>query len=561
MSTEIQSEPDTYDGVLTPETTADQTAVFVRLEKNLRDDAALARRRKLLRRVFGKTNKSPFGWALGVASEKNSPQKLIQRAHRQFWNAKSVAKGTAKKLQQHCAMLASAEDLLGSIAMLVYDCDMTVQVPEVLQPDDPSLQFQLQNVELQIWNGLNTGADAELELVDALEELTQQMFDGDGWPEAGFFHEFGLLAASWLRCAKLFDHLGIALDAGTESRFDWLTRQLIRSTRYDGSLFFDEQNAGINCRSFAKSLADYSLDRSVKKLLLCRSGDAAKSKSKSIRNLPAPSSVSEWAQTSVLRSAWAPGSPAVASLFGQSKIELELANKFTVIAGNCTPTVWIDGELQQPCSEICVTCELEFDDVDILELELDYGQWKLQRQLVMLRDGLVLITDNVLGEQPARIEYRCEFPLATATQAVEEGSTTEMYIKKGASYCLVLPLALPEWQAQRTEDRFLAQDGRLVLTQSIDGQCLAAPLLFDLKPKRSVKPRTWRQLTVAENLEIVPNDVAVAYRAQIGKQQWIFYRSLARNGNRTFLGENVVNQFCVGKIDRNGYVHLLAEVE
>ena len=100
-----------------------------------------------------------------------------------------------------------------------------------------------------------------------------------------------------------------------------------------------------------------------------------------------------------------------------------------------------------------------------------------------------------------------------------------------------------------------------MLSQSIDGSCLAASLLFDLKPKRSLKPRTWRSLTVAENLEIVPKDLAVAFRVQIGKQQWLFYRSLARTGNRTFLGENVVDEFYAGRIDLKGNVQSLAEVE
>ena len=433
MSTEIQSEPDTCSDSLSPANETGQCAVFVHVE-NLQYDESVARRRKLLRKVFGKTNKSPFGWALGTSSEKKSPQKLIQRAHRQFWNSNKVSAGTAQELQRCCAQLANAEQVLGAMAMLTYGCDVTAQIPKAMQPDDPSLQFQLQEVELQIWNGLNSEAGVAPDLVESLEDLTDRMLDGDGWPESEFFHEFGLLAASWLRCAKLFDHLDIAIEAGTESRLDWLTHQMVRSARHDGSLFFDEKNAGINCRSFAKSLAGYSLDGSIKKLLLRRADDKKKIKSKPIRNLPAPSSVSEWAQTSVLRSGWQAGSPAVAALFGQSKIDLELANKFSIVAGNCTPTIWIDGELQQPCSEIGVTCELNFDEVDILELEIDYGQWKLQRQLVMLRDGLVLIADNVLGEESARIEYRCEFPLAAGTQPVEEGSTTEMYVKKGSSY-------------------------------------------------------------------------------------------------------------------------------
>ena len=54
-----------------------------------------------------------------------------------------------------------------------------------------------------------------------------------------------------------------------------------------------------------------------------------------------------------------------------------------------------------------------------------------------------------------------------------------------------------------------------------------ASLFIDLRKDRFVRPVTWRQLTVAENLSIQPADVAVGYRVQIGADQWLFYRSLA----------------------------------
>jgi hypothetical protein len=41
------------------------------------------------------------------------------------------------------------------------------------------------------------------------------------------------------------------------------------------------------------------------------------------------------------------------------------------------------------------------------------------------------------------------------------------------------------------------------------------------------RPLTWRRITVAENLALVPREVAAAYRVQVGREQWLFYRSLA----------------------------------
>jgi hypothetical protein len=81
----------------------------------------------------------------------------------------------------------------------------------------------------------------------------------------------------------------------------------------------------------------------------------------------------------------------------------------------------------------------------------------------------------------------------------------------------------------------------LTLTQNQTGRRMFAPLLIDLKSERLRKECTWRQLTVVEHLEIRPPDVAVAYRAQVGKEQWSIYRSLDPNGNRTYLGHHIVS--------------------
>jgi hypothetical protein len=88
-----------------------------------------------------------------------------------------------------------------------------------------------------------------------------------------------------------------------------------------------------------------------------------------------------------------------------------------------------------------------------------------------------------------------------------------------------------------------------------------APLFLDLKPRRMRRPLTWRQLTVAEGLEIQPNDAAVGYRVMVGNQQWLIYRSLAGAGNRTLLGHNLASETLVARFGRDGEVRPLLEVE
>ena len=88
-----------------------------------------------------------------------------------------------------------------------------------------------------------------------------------------------------------------------------------------------------------------------------------------------------------------------------------------------------------------------------------------------------------------------------------------------------------------------------------------APLFVDLSRKRLDKPLTWRQLTVGQLREIVPADVAVGYRVQVGKTQWLMYRSLAPAAIRTVLGQNLMHEFLVGRFHADGHVETLLEIE
>ncbi len=55
--------------------------------------------------------------------------------------------------------------------------------------------------------------------------------------------------------------------------------------------------------------------------------------------------------------------------------------------------------------------------------------------------------------------------------------------------------------------------------------------------------------------------MAVGYRAQSGAAHWLLYRSLAPNGIRTVLGQNLSTEFLFGRFRRTGDVKRLIEIE
>ena len=188
---------------------------------------------------------------------------------------------------------------------------------------------------------------------------------------------------------------------------------------------------------------------------------------------------------------------------------------------------------------------------------------QVQRQFVLVRDDQIMILMDVVNcPVVSRIDYHCHYPFAEGISALPESETSEIYLKSGAEIqSLVMPLGLSEWKVERSDGAFRPAQNRLEIHQTINGAGLCSSLMFDLNPSRSIRPRTWRQLHVAEQLRHVGCDQAVAFRAQIDQQQWLIYRSIGENANRTFMGENFSKDFFLGRFDRSGAVEELIGVE
>jgi hypothetical protein len=201
----------------------------------------------------------------------------------------------------------------------------------------------------------------------------------------------------------------------------------------------------------------------------------------------------------------------------------------------------------------------------LLELgqELSEGL-RLERQILFGRDDRVLyLADSVISREPSprNIRHSLRLPLAHDAHWQPETDTRDGLVVGRKVRTAVLPLGLHEWRCDPRGGMLEEHSGQLVLTEEANGRALCCPLLIDLDKKRSKKPRTWRHLTVGENLEIVPRDVAVGFRAQSGKNQWLFYRSLGTPGNRTVLGQNIAGEFCAGRFLTTGKLREWIEIE
>ncbi len=287
-------------------------------------------------------------------------------------------------------------------------------------------------------------------------------------------------------------------------------------------------------------------------------------------SLPEPGLINEAAKLAVLLPEWDVRRGRLAIDYQGETCRLQLhAGQPLIIDGAWAVALRADGQPQAPTGRWESVCEYSDDDVHYLELQQAWsGGLSLQRHCLLIRDDrCVLLADAVL-QDPAtsaatpQLEYEARLPLADALQVTPEAETRELWLGDHKPRALCVPIGLPEWRVGPTPGSLeVTADQDLVLRMRGAGQ-LVAPLWFDCQRRRFRRPRTWRQLTVAEELRIVAPCEAVAYRVQAGSEQWLLYRNLAARAPRTVLGAHLVADFYGGRFDpSDGSLEELVKVE
>ena len=404
-----------------------------------------------------------------------------------------------------------------------------------------------------------------------ISESLVELLDGAGMPAAGYLELTRPLLASWTRSLCIVGQLSAKKSSlvtrKARTQFAWLVRQALRTTRGDGSPAFAARGSSRESRdrdqrmfSLGLKLIDDRQDRALARQVLDHEAVAQ-------RRLPSqPAYQSEWGGVAVLQPEWSPLASRLVVAYGDNRPRIELTNRGqVVICGDWSPELSIDGSVVEVDSEWECVCWFSDDDVDFMELEAKLSNgWTLQRQSLMARqDQFLWMADVLLGDAPATIDYCLDLMLPEQVEFRSAVESTEGMLQGKKPLALVCAPSLPEWKSA-SRGRALqasANPHSLRITHSCRGRAAYLPVFFDLHRRRMSQPITWRQLTVAEQLQIVARDLAVGFRVHVGIEQWIFYRSLTQAGNRSLIGQNYSSEFACGRFLNDGDVEPLIEVE
>ena len=201
-------------------------------------------------------------------------------------------------------------------------------------------------------------------------------------------------------------------------------------------------------------------------------------------------------------------------------------------------------------------CWFTDDDVDYLELECEVENvCKIQRQVMLIREeGVVYFADALIAQNAEQWSVKSTWTLSGDIELRSEPKTTEGRLVRTSnqdqSAALLLPIAMPEWRRSPSHSRMECKGTLLSMQCDTTAKNLYNPLVMSLRGIESTPAYTWRQLTIAEELQNQPRDVAEAYRVQVNRDQWVFYRSLTPCTRRTVMGLHLNTEFYAGRFSR-----------
>lgn len=403
---------------------------------------------------------------------------------------------------------------------------------------------------------------------DTLAEGLDEFLNGAGLPPASFLSVFRGLLACWTRCCALTDgsKKNIWSDKAEAQYQMAVTRSLCLSSATGAALLCGEDVPKwtpdflacllhVGGDSSDRSAARDLFDKKLTKQLAGKSG----------KHVPEFSEACEWASLAILRTEFGRDKAVLAVDYSAPQMKLDFwCGTQQLLTGRWLAEPTAKGKKLNPIGQWEETCWFSDSDIDYIELSIEYeSDCRIERQIALARkDKFLLLVDNVMDSPGESTSHRIVLPLGAGIGFVPEADTREGLLMANKPMARVLPIALPEWRIDPRIGELTSIDGQLQLVEDRPGKNLSCPLFFDFNSKRLNKACTWRQLTVAQALEIQPPDVAAGYRIQSGKDQWLVYRSQAAPANRTVLGYNLSIEGVIGRFrSPSGEVEELLQVE
>ncbi|MCY2975222.1 MAG: hypothetical protein NTW52_11220 [Planctomycetota bacterium] len=417
-------------------------------------------------------------------------------------------------------------------------------------------------------------------VLETIERLNQVLEAADDSPENWLIHgghQLRACLASIVRCSWSMSSLGTkGFYAKQRKSLAKLVELAVRLSDRNGGPLLNEHGIESDDAELWNALSEICAPNKKLDRLLQVSGlrtlrqTNRKSASRSLKaitkseivRLPALGFYSEKAELASMRKAWDQPGVRMAIDYSQEPMRIDILDfeGNRIISGDWDLQITREGQAIETDVGWSDVCWFSDDDVDYLEIECGLeGVVRIQRQMMLIRDeSMIFMCDTLLADQSANWGVRSILNVAPDFEVRQDKKHHEAELHHRDStttgtgdgrHALVLPLALPEWRRSPSIGKLEPKAGQLVLSQESLGNRLMCPMVIVPRKPSKNQPYTWRHLTVAEDLQIQPREIAQAYRVQVGKDQMVFYRSLAKTIRRSAMGLHMNSEFYAARFD------------
>ncbi len=430
-------------------------------------------------------------------------------------------------------------------------------------------------------------------VLETIERLNQVLEAAEKSPENWLIHgghQLRACLASIVRCSWSMSSLGTkGFYAKQRKSLAKLVELAVRLSDCNGGSLLNEHGIESDDSELWNALSDICAPNKKLDRLLQVSGlrtlrqTNRKSASRSLKaiskseivRMPALGFYCEKAELASMRKAWDQPGVRMAIDYSQEPMRIDILDfeGNRIISGDWDLQITRDGQVIETDVGWSDVCWFSDDDVDYLEIECGLeGVVRIQRQMMLIRDeSMIFMCDTLLADQTAYWSVRSILNVAPDFEVRQDKKHHEAELHHRDStttgmgdgrHALLLPLALPEWRRSPSIGKLEPKAGQLVLSQETSGKRLMCPLVVVPRKPSKNQPYTWRHLTVAEDLQIQPREVAQAYRVQVGKDQMVFYRSLAKTIRRSAMGLHMNSEFYAARFDpADGEFEAIVEID
>jgi hypothetical protein len=408
----------------------------------------------------------------------------------------------------------------------------------------------------------------------------EQGTDGDGTPHPGLLARLPFWLGSMNRIllgARLFETK--LLDASQKTRLGQLLRHAISMSRSDGQIVLSQVPQTTWLSILCQTADELNWDATTPSYILLHdmargsksvtkgSADPKNAKGKSEAKGALPSTQTDWGKMAHLRTAWSANADLFSISYENSvpRIEFSPRGKLAFRGGWETKLV-VDGKPVALNDEWGCSCWYADEEVDYLELQMNIEgstPARINRMVFLSRDQQILIVaDAVHLQNEAEVDYTSSWTSEIDFKPVTEQKTRRYSLESGNTQMHVLPMFVPLEKIEKAHGTLDYHKRTLSWSVRRRAKRMFVPILLDWNPARRGKEPEWKQLTIAEDAKPLPDHIASARLATLGKKHLIIYHSMVPGRfGRSVMGHHTHHETVIGEFQKDGTLRPLVHIE